>query len=109
MRRRNKYGAVKVKADGYTFDSKAEYRRYCELKLLEKAGEILELVVHPRYPIVYDETQICIVELDFAYVDQGASGIRYRYEDVKGVYTAMSRLKHKLFKAFYGQEVEILK
>ena len=36
----NKYHSKKVNIDGITFDSKKEANSYCELKLLEKAGEI---------------------------------------------------------------------
>ena len=105
--RRNKYGAVKVRMDGYLFDSKAEARHYADLQTLQQAKVISALTVHPKYPIVYDGTKVCIVELDFEYYEP-ANG-KPHYVDVKGVYTAMSRLKHKLFKAFYGQEVEIVK
>ena len=40
---RNKYHNRKYSADGEVFDSKREYQRWQELKLLEKAGEIAEL------------------------------------------------------------------
>lgn len=36
----SKYKAVRTEVDGYKFASKAEARRYAELKLLVKAGEI---------------------------------------------------------------------
>jgi hypothetical protein len=104
--RRNKYGAVKVRIDGYLFDSKAEARHYSDLKILQQANVISGLTVHPKYPIVYDGNKVCVVELDFEY--NLADGTPH-YVDVKGMFTAMSRLKHKLFKAFYGQEVEIVR
>ena len=37
---RSKYGNRKVARDGMTFDSVKEYRRFCELRLLERAGEV---------------------------------------------------------------------
>ena len=37
--------------DGTVLDSKREFNRYCELLLLERAHEIANLAVHPRYPI----------------------------------------------------------
>lgn len=38
---RNKYGAKKVTApDGTVFDSRKEYNRWVNLKLLERAGRI---------------------------------------------------------------------
>ena len=41
----NKFGAKKIKdpATGYEFDSKAEFHRWCELRLLERAGKITDL------------------------------------------------------------------
>lgn len=38
-----KYGNKKITVDGETFDSKKEYNRYCELKLLERAKIISNL------------------------------------------------------------------
>ena len=40
---RNKYHNQKYSADGEVFDSKKEFQRWQELKILEKAGEISEL------------------------------------------------------------------
>ena len=106
MPRRNKYGAIKTKVDGIVFDSRAEARYYQQLKVLEKAGKISGLVCHPRYPIVYQKEKVCVVVLDFEYTDDDGEP---HFVDVKGVYTAISRLKHNLFGAFYGQDVEIIK
>lgn len=43
MFKRSKYGAKKVEVDGIKFDSKREYNKYSELKLLETNGEIFNL------------------------------------------------------------------
>lgn len=40
---KNKYGNRKIVTEDGVFDSRREYRRWCELKLLEKAGEISHL------------------------------------------------------------------
>ena len=40
---RTKYHNRKITREGLTFDSLKEYRRFCELRLLEKAGEIQNL------------------------------------------------------------------
>ena len=40
QKKENKYHAKKVKEDGEVYASKKEHRRYCELKLLERAGKI---------------------------------------------------------------------
>ena len=39
---RNKYQAIKTCVNGIEFDSRKEARRYQELQLLQRAGEILE-------------------------------------------------------------------
>lgn len=83
MRRsRNKYGArptptVKVGGklrvlaaagtDGHRFASKAEERRWRELKLLEKAGEIMDLEVHPRFPLMVNGVLIGSYTADSSY------------------------------------------
>ena len=46
---RNKFSAKKVIIDGITFDSQKEARRYNELRLLERAGEIKDLELQPRF------------------------------------------------------------
>ena len=46
---RPKYNNSRVVEDGITFDSKAEYKRYKELKLLQATGEVIEIEVHPTY------------------------------------------------------------
>ncbi len=100
--RRNKYNAIKVKEDGITFDSKAEHRRYCELKLLLKAGEICSLKVHPRYRLEVGDNLIGVYEADFEYHELKAGKPQYRrevVEDVKGVRTREYILKRNLFKA----------
>lgn len=52
MRRNgHKYNAVRTTIDGHTFASKAEAKRYGELRLLEKAGEIERLELQPKFPI----------------------------------------------------------
>ena len=47
----SKYRNVKTEVDGILFASKKEARRYSELKLLERAGEIAHLELQPRIKI----------------------------------------------------------
>jgi hypothetical protein len=106
---RSKYSNQKVTVDGISFDSKKEAARYNELRAMLQAGLIHSLKVHPVFPIVYQETRICDVELDFAYTTcdkrfPSLQGVRV-FEDVKsaGTNTPMSRLKRKLVEAFYPE------
>ena len=120
MRKRgNKYGAKPVEIDGYKFKSKLEGRRYRELKLLQKAGKILALRVHPRYEFAnengflkqrserYPNGRKVVAELDFAYYDvEKEADI---VEDTKGEDTPVSRLKRALLEWHYGIKVEIVR
>ena len=45
----NKYYNQKITIDGHEFPSKKEGNRYLELKLLQKAGEISNLELQPRF------------------------------------------------------------
>lgn len=106
--RRSKYGAIKTKLDGYTFDSRAESRRYADLALLKSAGQIWQLEVHPRYPLTVNGHIICVYEGDFLYrttlkSDDGKNEIigAQVCEDVKGTRTKDYIIKAKLFRALY--------
>ena len=98
---RSKYGAKRTEIDGIKFDSMAESRRYLELKMLEAAGEITGLSVHPRF-VVWEcgKDKITYVG-DFQYHEAGELVV----EDVKGgrngkvLTTPVFRLKAKMFKA----------
>ena len=96
-----KLGNVKVTVDGIEFDSKKEARRYWELKLLERAGQIEQLELQKVFELIpaqyekyprYGKTGIrlrdgercversCVYVADFAYIKDGQQIV----EDVKG-------------------------
>lgn len=98
--KRHKYNAVKTVVDGITFASKAEARRYSELKLLEKAGEIAVLQLQPRFDCVVNGKKVCTYIADFKY----ATADGFTIEDVKSPATAKIRayrIKKKLVEALY--------
>lgn len=108
----SKYGNMKVSEDGECFDSKAELRRYHELKLLLAGGKISNLKVHPVFEIIpafkRDGKTIRAThyEGDFLYLE----GIQWVVEDVKGVETAAFKIKRKLFLCRYpDHELRIIK
>jgi hypothetical protein len=104
MRAPSKYGAVRTVVDGVSFASKKEARRYSELKLLQRAGEIAELRLQPRYPLVVNGLKVCTYVGDFAYhpTFQGATMAQEVVEDAKGFKTPEYKLKAKLFQALQG-------
>jgi hypothetical protein len=98
-----KYNNVPTEIDGYRFDSKAEAKRYTELRFLERCKEIKHLTVHPRYPLKVNDTLICTYVGDFSYHHiTGKYPDEFVIEDVKGVKTAAYRIKKKLFEAIHA-------
>ena len=98
-RRRGKYGAIRTKLDGFSFDSRAEARRYSELKLMQMAGAISGLSVHPVY-VLQDPFKLAgktirgiAYEADFEYLDDSD----LIAEDVKGIQTEVFKIKRKMF------------
>lgn len=95
----SKYNNRRFKADGYRWDSIAEYARWCELRILETAGAISDLQVkYPKYELVpafkHGKKRYQGVSYipDFTYTENG----RLVVEDVKGVKTAVYQIKKKL-------------
>ena len=107
--RRSKYGAIRTTVDGIVFASKAEARRYGELRLMEKAGQISNLELQPRLSISIKGIHICNVLFDFLYFTGGPGTWQDHYEDVKGRDNALSRLKRKLVEAQYGIKVKLIR
>mgnify|MGYP003334020814 CR=1 FL=1 len=103
----SKYHNLFCTIDGIKFHSQAEAAEYSRLKLELKAGEIKDLKLQPKFQITINDIKICKVILDFIYFDKRVN--KMRYIDVKGVETAISRLKKKLVEAQHGIEVELVK
>jgi hypothetical protein len=109
--RRSKYNATKTVVDGITFASKAEAKRYAELKLLERAGEITVLRTQPLFNLRAagggPDAEIGKYVADFGYFIP-ASG-KHVYEDVKGFKTPLYRWKKKHVEAQYGIKIVEIK
>ncbi|MPZ13970.1 MAG: DUF1064 domain-containing protein [Chloroflexi bacterium] len=99
--RPGKYGNVPTPLAGHTFASKAEARRYAELALLESAGHIYQLEVHPPFPLVVNGQLIGTYRADFSYVQDG----RFVCEDVKGARPRDWPRTKKLMRALYDIDV----
>jgi hypothetical protein len=128
----SKYRSKKVTVDGVTYHSKKEYKRWCELCLLQRAGRITDLERQVKFELI--PAQKRTVETGERYKrDNLARGIRagdpktkevcleqsvvyiadfvYRengrqvVEDTKGVRTADYIIKRKLMLWLYGIKI----
>ena len=98
----SKYKAIKTQHPDRTwFDSKKEAKRYAELLILQRAGEISNLELQPRYNMILNGVKICSYSADFRYQD----GLELVVEDVKGYKTPVYNLKKKMMKAFHSIEI----
>ena len=107
---RSKYRAVPTVCHGFRFASKREAARYGELLLLGMAGEIRNLELQPRFPLLVGGVKVGDYVADFRYQEcrlVGSPAIqdvvwRDVVEDVKGVRTPVYRMKAKHMLAQYG-------
>ncbi|MDO4649168.1 MAG: DUF1064 domain-containing protein [Eubacteriales bacterium] len=110
-RSNNKFHAQKVFVDGEHFDSLREYRRWEELKLLEKAGEITDLERQVNFELIPKQIdpntgkvkeRACSYKADFVYTEDGQRIV----EDSKGFKTPEYRIKKKLLLWRYGISIK---
>lgn len=101
---RSKYGAKRTELDGIWFASKAESQEYARLKQRQMAHEIYGLKLQPEFPVVIGGKTICRYRADFEFYDRPTN--KRHILDVKGVRTAVYRLKKKLVEALYSIEIE---
>lgn len=113
----NKYHARKCKVGDETFHSRKELRRYQELLLLEKAGQIKNLRRQVKYILIPSQREIvwkkgvpkqgkviereCSYVADFVYEENGQTVV----EDSKGFRTHDYIIKRKLMLYVHGIRV----
>lgn len=116
----NKYHAKKIVTDEGVFDSRKEYKRWCDLKMLERAGKIsalrrqvgYELIPVQREPDVIGPKggikkgkvieHPCTYKADFVYEE----GHKTIVEDVKGMRTPEYIIKRKLMLHVFGIRIK---
>ena len=101
----NKYGAKKVVMDGQVFDSKRELHRWCELRLLERAGKISDLKRQVSYELIPKQVgeRACSYVADFVYYDADGKKV---VEDCKGYRTEGYKIKRKLMLWVHGIKIK---
>jgi hypothetical protein len=92
---------------GIVFASKKEMKRYAELRLLERAGEVQDLELQPEFRVSINGEHYCTYTADFAYTEKGQRVI----EELKSTGTAKDaayRLRKKAAELFYGIKVKVI-
>jgi len=98
----NKFHAVKTIVDGIKFDSKAEAKRWGELKLMERCGVIVGLQRQIPFPITVNSHLICTYIADYVYTDVETGERTVEDCKSKATITPEFRLKAKLLEATAG-------
>ena len=109
MRKPTKYGNRKVNLNGEKFDSAKEARRYGELVLLERAGQISHLERQVKYELIPSQRvdgkvveRACTYVADFVYMENGKKVV----EDTKGFRTKDYIVKRKLMLYVHGIRIK---
>ena len=92
---------------GVVFASKKEMKRYAELRLLERAGEVQDLELQPEFRVSINGEHFCTYTADFSYIEKGQRVI----EELKSTGTAKDaayRLRKKAAELFYGIKVKVI-
>lgn len=107
--RESKYKAKKTEVNGITFDSVLESKRYEQLLLLERAGEISNLTLQPEFQVWIGRKDSKTGEKmrsryyvgDFMYID--IKEHKVIVEDTKGVETPKFRRDWDLVRSIYPE------
>ena len=110
----SKYSAKKITYNGEKFDSKKELRRYLELKLLERTGDIWDLQRQVRFKLIPAQRnkngkvieRQCDYIADFVYCEGPRDGVVLTVEDTKGFRTKDYIIKRKLMLYIYGIRIK---
>lgn len=117
---RNKYYNRKITRNGEVFDSQKEYKRYCDLLLLLRAGAITDLERQVEFILIPAQRepdtigvrggvkkgkvieQKCSYIADFVYTENGKKVV----EDTKGFKTKDYIIKRKLMLYVHGIRIK---
>jgi hypothetical protein len=116
----SKYHSKKIVVNGETFDSKKEFRKFCELSQLERVGEITGLQRQVKFVLIPAQREPDtvgkrggikkgkVIERELSYV---ADFVYYRngkkiVEDSKGFRTPDYKIKKKLMLYFHNIQIK---
>lgn len=99
---RHKYKAVKTVADGIRFDSKIEARYYEQLKLRQRAGEVVFFL--RQVPLHLPGSVRYVVDFQEFHSDGSV-----HFVDVKGMETTEFKTKKRIVESIYPITIEVVK
>lgn len=104
--KKHKYRAKRTEVDGISFASQKEANRWCELKVLERAGKVINLERQPRFELIVNGRKVGKYVADFRYFEKRGELWEPVVEDVKGFHTEIYKMKKELMLATRGIEVQ---
>ena len=110
LKNKNRFNVAPVAErtmDGIVFASKKEMKRYAELKLLQRAGEVQDLTLQPEFRVSINDQHYCTYTADFAYTEKGERIV----EELKSTGTAKDaayRLRKKAAELFYDIKIKVI-
>ena len=94
--------------DGFVFASKKEMLHYADLKMLQKAKEIINLELQPKFPVHINGNLFGTFTADFAYDTKVGERV---IEELKSTGTAKDaayRLRKKAAEMYHGIKVNVI-
>jgi hypothetical protein len=110
--KKNKYGNKEIIIDGITFQSKKEGRYYSNLKLLQKAGEVVKFDMQVPFTLfegfkLNGKSVLRPIKYILDFVVSYKNG-QAKYVDTKGCVTPLSQIKRKWMMDKFGIFVEFV-
>ena len=100
--------------DGFVFASKKEMLHYADLKMLQKAKEISNLELQPKFPVFLEskdktkEGLLCTYTADFAYNTKDGERVIEQLKSSGTAKDAAYRLRKKAAEMYYGIKVNVI-
>lgn len=110
-RQRSKYHNRKLQTADGAFDSKKEYARWQQLKIMQEQGYISALQRQITFPLIPSQKDVngktierpCVYKADFVYKDADGT---LTVEDAKGMRTDAYIIKRKLMLHVHGIRIK---
>lgn len=114
-KKKSKYSSVKTVVDGITFDSKKESEYYKTLLMLQKACEVDDIELQPKFEYKVLYTRFDQIDPIVSKKETYISDFRVTYKngdieivDCKGMRTAIFNRKKKIVEKLFGISIKLV-